>query len=404
MSKKSPSKSKLEKSYISMQLCISFICAGQAFASYNALYLKTEGLSLLDLGVIGAVSTFSMVLLRVPSGWLPDRVGRRKPFLASALAIMSILYMSYPVFTGLEPYLVLNLLISVANLFIMGPTYRALLMETIGTAEAGSRIGRYRIWGSVSWILLQPVAGVLAMRLSLDILFPIGGAFYALAAATTFFIYEPSREGKRDAVKITGELRLIGRHLLQRNLIVLLVSQAIAGVVGLRVGFLHVGFLDIYLREVGASLDLIGLIKGLVVIPEIPSLLFFPRLSDRIGRWPVMALGLFVGSVVLLTFGISSNIWVLFAAQLASKFIFGISMVATLYVSELAPANYRASVFAMTDVVADLSRTPGQYISGYIGENYGLSVMYLFQGTFALVPATFFTVANALTTKPRANG
>ncbi|MFB0502927.1 MAG: MFS transporter [Candidatus Bathyarchaeia archaeon] len=399
MSKNRPPKSKLERSYLAMQLCISFICAGQAFASYNALFLKTKGLSLLDLGLIGAVSTFSMVLLRLPSGWLPDRVGRLKPFLSSALGIISILYVFYPVLSGFEPYLFMNLFISIANLFIMGPTYQALLMETIGTVEAGNRIGRYRIWGSVSWILLQPVAGILASRLSLDVLFPVSGAFYAMAATATYFVYEPSRKGRRDAVKIVGELRLIRKYVVQRNLIVLLVTQAIAGVVGLRVGFLYIGFLDIYLREIGASLDLIGLIKGLVVIPEIPSLLFFPRLSDKIGRWPIMAFGLFVGSAVLLTFGITSNIWVLFAAQLAPKFIFGMSMVATIYISELAPANYRASVFAIVEAVTDLSRTPGEYISGYIGENYGLSMMYLFQGTFALVPATFFTAANALTTR-----
>jgi len=399
MFKEGPPESQLKKSYLAMQLCISFICAGQAFASYNALLLKTKGLSLLDLGVIGAVSTFSMVLLRLPSGWLPDRVGRLKPFLSSALGIISILYVLYPVVSGFGPYLLMNLFISIANLFIMGPTYQALLMETIGTVEAGNRIGRYRIWGSVSWILLQPVAGILASRLSLDVLFPISGAFYAMAATSTYFVYEPLRKDRRDSVKIVGELRLIGEHLLQRSLLVLLVTQAIAGVVGLRVGFLYIGFLDIYLREIGASLDLIGLIKGLVVIPEIPSLLLFPRLSDKIGRWPIMAFGLFVGSAVLLTFGITFNIWVLFAAQLASKFIFGTSMVATLYISELAPANYRASVFAIVQAVTDLSRTPGQYISGYIGENYGLSMMYLFQGTFALVPATFFTAANALTTR-----
>ena len=399
MFKEGPPESQLNKSYLAMQLCISFICAGQAFASYNALFLKTKGLSLLDLGVIGAVSTFSMVLLRLPSGWLPDRVGRLKPFLSSALGIISILYVLYPVVSGFGPYLLMNLFISIANLFIMGPTYQALLMETIGTVEAGNRIGRYRIWGSVSWILLQPVAGILASRLSLDVLFPISGAFYAMAATSTYFVYEPLRKDRRDSVKIVGELRLIGEHLLQRSLLVLLVTQAIAGVVGLRVGFLYIRFLDIYLREIGASLDLIGLIKGLVVIPEIPSLLLFPRLSDKIGRWPIMAFGLFVGSAVLLTFGITFNIWVLFAAQLASKFIFGTSMVATLYISELAPANYRASVFAIVQAVTDLSRTPGQYISGYIGENYGLSMMYLFQGTFALVPATFFTAANALTTR-----
>jgi len=399
MFKEGPPESQLKKSYLAMQLCISFICAGQAFASYNALLLKTKGLSLLDLGVIGAVSTFSMVLLRLPSGWLPDRVGRLKPFLSSALGIISILYVLYPVVSGFGPYLLMNLFISIANLFIMGPTYQALLMETIGTVEAGNRIGRYRIWGSVSWILLQPVAGILASRLSLDVLFPISGAFYAMAATSTYFVYEPLRKDRRDSVKIVGELRLIGEHLLQRSLLVLLVTQAIAGVVGLRVGFLYIRFLDIYLREIGASLDLIGLIKGLVVIPEIPSLLLFPRLSDKIGRWPIMAFGLFVGSAVLLTFGITFNIWVLFAAQLASKFIFGTSMVATLYISELAPANYRASVFAIVQAVTDLSRTPGQYISGYIGENYGLSMMYLFQGTFALVPATFFTAANALTTR-----
>jgi PPP family 3-phenylpropionic acid transporter len=329
------------------------------------------------------------MILRIPSGWISDKYGKRKPFLTSALILSSAVNLVYPFVSSFSGFLLLSLLTSVAELFIVGPTYNALLMDIIGEVEAGKRIGRYRVWGSVSWIVLQPVAGFLAKRFGLGLLFPIGGALSAVAAVITLFIDEPPREEKSGTMKLSSGLGQIKEYLVKRELGALIVARALAGIVG------HGGFLDIYLTQMGAELDLIGLIKGLWVIPEVPSLLFFPRLSDRIGRWPIIALAFFTTPCVLFALSATTNIFLLVIVRIFSTFFtFGSSVVTTVYVSELAPSQYRSSIFAVTSTITGLSGMTGQYISGYLGDAYGLSEMYYVQSLFAILPATFFTFAN----------
>lgn len=390
--------SKLKRSYLAIQAYIFFVCAGQAFFSYDLLFLKSvAGLSLLDLGLIGSITTFSTMLLTIPSGWLPDKIGKRKSFVMSSLILMAIITIIYPLGYSFETFLLMNLLIAVANLFILGPMYNALLMGIIGSVEAGKRIGRYRIWGSLSWIVLQPVCGVLAGRFGLSILFPISGALYVVAAVITLFIYEPQWKGKSDSVMPSNDITKerndndLKKCLVQRDIIVLVIAQAINGFVG------HgLSFLDIYLKQIGVSLEVLGLIKGLWAIPEIPSLLFFPKLSDKIGRWKVIALSFFVRPIGFFIYGATSDIYVLFFAQIATTLLtFGSSQVTTIYTSELVPNRYRASVFAITSELSGLPGIPGQYLSGYLGGTYGLPTMYLIQGLISLVPPAFFTAANA---------
>lgn len=379
--------SRLHKSYSAIQVCIFFICSGQVFGSFNFLFLNSLGLNLIDLGIVGAVSTFTTTILRLPSGWMLDKTGKNKPFVTSALILMSLVYFLYYFTHSFNTFLLMSFLMSVANVFVMGPAYEALLMGIIGTFEAGKKIGRYRIWGSLSWIILQPVAGLLAGSFSLRILFPLGALFYVCAAVSTLFIYEPSRKEKSEPLMD----RDFKEFIVQRDLVVLLITQAISGLVG----YVY-GFRDIYLKQIGASLGFIGLVKGLWVIPEIPSLLLFPKMSDRVGRWPIISLALFVTPVQLFVFGTTSNIYILFVTQLMYNFLtFGSHIVITVYTSELVPVKYRASVFAITSTVARLPGILGQYFSGYLGELYGLPFMYLIKTVIAIVPPTFFTAANS---------
>jgi hypothetical protein len=55
---------------------IFFICSGQVFGSYNYLFMNSNGLNLLDLGIIGAVSIFTTTIFRIPSGWIVDKRAR----------------------------------------------------------------------------------------------------------------------------------------------------------------------------------------------------------------------------------------------------------------------------------------------------------------------------------------
>lgn len=378
-------------SYTVIQICIFFICAGRAFGqSYTFLFLKERGLSLLELGMIGSLSSVSSVSMRIPIGWLADKTGQRKHYVSTALAAMALLLFIYPTVVSFGGFLILNVLTAVVSLFHSGPVYNALLMDVIGNVEAGRRIGRYRIWGSVSWIVLQPVAGFLAQRFGLSVLYPIGGLLFAVAALTSILITAPRRHV--DARKSDGPPGSLKGLLTQRDLVILTLTQTLSG-------FVHNvrGFLDIYLLQIGASISVIGLVKGLWIIPEVPSLLFFPRLSDRIGRWPIIALALTAHACTLVTFGVSSNLYVLFVTQLLSTFFtFSSTMITTVYLSELTPREYRSSVFSITSTTTNAAGVPGQYFAGYLGEVFGLSSMYLIEGAIALIPATFFTVTNTM--------
>lgn len=125
--------------------------------------------------------------------------------------------------------------------------------------------------------------------------------------------------------------------------------------------FVMVGFgiiipvLPFYAEEMGASPTELGL---LMAVYSLMQLLFAPmwgRVSDRIGRKPVMMIGIFGLAISFFMMALSSDLWMLFVARIVGGF--------------LSSANMPTVMAYVADITSEEDRGKGM---GIIGASIGL--------------------------------
>lgn len=126
------------------------------------------------------------------------------------------------------------------------------------------------------------------------------------------------------------------------------------------VGFgIIIPVMPFYAEEIGASPTQLGL---LMAVYSLMQLLFAPiwgRISDRIGRKPVMMIGIFGLAVSFFLMGFSTELWMLFAARI----IGGI----------LSSANMPTVMAYVADITSEADRGKGM---GIIGASVGLGFIF----------------------------
>ncbi|ONK21180.1 tetracycline resistance MFS efflux pump [Bacillus sp. VT-16-64] len=129
--------------------------------------------------------------------------------------------------------------------------------------------------------------------------------------------------------------------------------------------FVMVGFgiiipvLPFYAEHMGASPAELGL---LMAVYSLMQLLFSPmwgRISDRIGRKPVMMIGIFGLALSFFMMALSSQLWMLFAARIIGGF--------------LSSANMPTVMAYVADITTDEDRGKGM---GIIGASIGLGFIF----------------------------
>ncbi|MED4781460.1 MFS transporter [Brevibacillus choshinensis] len=152
--------------------------------------------------------------------------------------------------------------------------------------------------------------------------------------------------------------------------------------------------LPYFAEKLGASSFQIGV---LFASYNIMQLIFAPvwgAVSDRIGRKPLVAFGLFGFSITFILFGLAES----YTAMLAYRIIGGIVSAAamptvTAMVADLFPPQERAKGMGIIGAGIGLSFVFGPVIGGLLS-GYGFAVPFFASGTVALL--TFFVILFAL--------
>ncbi|KIY69690.1 MFS general substrate transporter [Cylindrobasidium torrendii FP15055 ss-10] len=107
-----------------------------------------------------------------------------------------------------------------------------------------------------------------------------------------------------------------------------------------------------------------GLIESLFFATEAVTVLHWGRLSDRIGRKPVLMIGLFGASISMLSFGLARTFWALVVARSISGLLNGNIGVMKSAMGDLTDSSNRADGFALLPVVWSFGATMGPLIGG----------------------------------------
>ncbi|MFC4319991.1 MFS transporter [Litchfieldia salsa] len=157
------------------------------------------------------------------------------------------------------------------------------------------------------------------------------------------------------------------------------------------VGFgIIIPVMPFYAEQIGASPTQLGL---LMAVYSLMQLIFAPmwgRISDRIGRRPIIMVGIFGLALSFFLMAFSSTLWMLFAARIVGGFFSSANMPTVMaYVADVTSEEDRGKGMGIIGASVGLGFIFGPAIGGIFSQG-SLQTPFLLAGTSALL--TFFIV------------
>ncbi|MGE5556932.1 MAG: MFS transporter [Caulobacteraceae bacterium] len=136
-------------------------------------------------------------------------------------------------------------------------------------------------------------------------------------------------------------------------------------------GFLTLGFsilmpiLPYYSKNLGASAFDLGMLMASYSIMQLIFTPFWGELSDRIGRKPIFLIGLFGYGISFIIYGISTQLWMLFAARMTGGLLAGGIYPASLaYIADVTDPQERGRVMGLLGAASGVGMIFGPVVSG----------------------------------------
>ena len=266
----------------------------------------------LYLGLTGGIGALVALVLPPLIGAYSDRVGRRLSFirLGTAVNVLGLLVMGFGLRLGFGTYLLGFLLVQFGNNFATAP-YSALIPEYVASAERGRYsgvMGLLQLGGQLLGGLLGALVGLSVLPRELAFVL-VAGVLGASALVTVRMVPE-TRAGERPVTGAAPRLS-VWQLFAQNAFLWVFVTRALFSLGQYSVQ----PFLQFYLQDVVRRFRLFGLDLGsavtassvmllAIILGGVVSTLLAGRLSDRLGRKPVITFagGVMAAAAVLLLF------------------------------------------------------------------------------------------------------
>jgi len=347
------------------------------------LLLQRSNLTLAEIGIIYMISLVFPVLLQTLWGLLADKIGRKMIIILATIAV-AIVSGLYPHASSFIHFVLLGLLLYT---FLAAATTvtPALAMDIAGPMTIGKRFGRYRISGSIGWIISTALSGLISQIAGIQTIFYLAAILNLISAIFILIsIKEPPTRNKE--VITQGNLRLLIKN---KNFAIFLATIFLTNISGIT----FVSFLSLYMKDkLTSSNTIIGWAFSIAAVTEVPCMLYLGALSDKIGRKPLIVVALFSYPLRLFLYTIVSQPYLILPIQLLHGFTFGVFYVASVaFVSDIASES-RGTALGLYNTASNAGSAVGSGLAGVISNNYGLIYMYQFMTVFSFIPALLFTI------------
>ena len=351
-------------------------CPVGLFLFFLPLYSQALGASATEIGELFAVFALVPVLLRPLVGRGADRFGRR-PFILAGLACFVAAWVLYAASARVEVLFVARVVEGASAALLLIASY-AVLADLVPFAERGAAVGRLQsmvnlgafLGGGVGFPLL-----FFAERAGWGIVAGWRLAFGLYAVLTAIMLLSAWRRiGESSAVSRNPQ-SAIGNPPKRVN------PQSIRGLWPLLVICLGTAtangvtqpILTLYLRDHFTDnlvLLLLAFVPAAVVYGVAPAPL--GRLSDRIGRRRVMAIGLAMAGLIAAIFPSLPNILLLGAIwTLEAAFISAAVPAEGALVADLTGGDRRGQAYGLYSFAVGLGATLGPLLGGWCYDNLG---------------------------------
>ena len=368
------------------------------FISYNmvrmpvlALFAESLGASPERIGVIVSVSTLTGVFLKLPSGALSDIYGRRLLLRIGVIAF-GIPPFFYPFISDLNLLTLLRLFHGLATA-IFAPSALATVAE-LYRERRGAALGTYTACTQSGALLGPFIGGYLAFAYGYSSAFLTAGLFGCAAIVLFYSLHlspPPPRLHDKGLASVWSEMWR-GFGIVARNRKVLVTSSTDAAKM-IANGAL-MAFLPLYGISVGLNAGEVGLLFTIQSLTSFVSKPIMGRVSDRMGRQPLIMLGLLICAVTFVSIPHVSELALLLV--LSAGFGFGeavVSSSSSAFVADSSEFKTLGAGMGMLGTIGDIGHASGPLLAGVLIANMSYAGAFGIIAGLQVAAAVFFWLA-----------
>jgi DHA1 family multidrug resistance protein-like MFS transporter len=341
------------------------------FISYNmvrmpvlALFAESLGASPERIGLIVSVSTLTGVFLKLPSGALSDIYGRRMLLRVGVIAF-GVPPFFYPFISDLDVLTLLRLCHGLATA-IFAPSALATVAE-LYRERRGAALGTYTACTQSGALLGPFIGGYLVFASGFSSSFLTAGVFGCIAIVMFYSLHLPSPPTRVPDKKLSSVWTEMwkGFSIVARNRKVLITSSTDAAKM-IANGAL-MAFLPLYGVSVGLNAAEVGLLFTVQSLTSFISKPIMGRVSDRVGRQPLIFLGLLMCAATFVCIPHVTGLAVLLV--LSSGFGFGEAVVtssSSAFVADSSEFKTLGAGMGMQGTIGDIGHASGPLLAGVL--------------------------------------
>ena len=335
------------------------------------------------IGLVGGVSESTDALLRIFSGWFSDRIGKRK----------SLAVAGYSISTVAKPFMYLastwGAVLGVRFGDRVGKGVRtssrdALIADSVSPKERGKSFGLHRAMDTAGAVVGLAIAAIVVylfqgggLELNLEtyrrlVLIGIVPAVLAVVVLLRF-VKERERRPAPSSPRPGFNLIKLAAGFDTRFKLFLVVMALFT------LGNSSDFFVILRAQNMGSSVFHVVLMLVLFNATYAAVALPFGRLSDRLGRRRVIAIGWGVYALTYLGFALTSELWQVWLLFAGYGIYYGIvEGVARAFVADLVPEEKRGTAYGLYHGVVGLTLLPASLIAGWLWQAYSPSAPFFF--------------------------
>ena len=336
------------------------------------------------IGLIGGLSESADALFRIFSGWLSDRMGKRK----------SLAVAGYSTSTIAKPFMYLastwGVVLGVRFTDRIGKGIRtssrdALIADSVSPKERGRAFGLHRAMDNSGAVIGLAIAAIViyfvqggGLELSLKtyqwlVLIGIVPAVVAVAILVRFVKEKERKPSPSSGPSPRFTLTKLTAGFDTRFKVFLAVMAVFT------LGNSSDFFVILRAQNLGSSVFHIALM--LVIFSATSAAISLPagKLSDRLGRRRVIAFGWGVYALVYLGFALATNLWQVWLLFASYGIYYGVvEGVARAFVADLVPKEKRGTAYGLYHGVIGLTLLPASLIAGWMWQTYNPATPFFF--------------------------
>jgi MFS transporter, PPP family, 3-phenylpropionic acid transporter len=360
------------------------------FTVFINVYYHEIGLSGVQIGWINSIAPLVGIIGGPLLGMLSDRIGRPRLLMLLAVVGSTIPIMGISAVRTFIWLIPLAGIFQVFNIFLSSQIDVSNLSALEGKNE---KYGQQRIWGSIGYIIVSWIAGLLLERFGLHWMFNIYLVIMVMLLGVS--IYTPQRRIHIRSEKDWNIVDLVGQRawlFFAASVIPLWMSSN-----GMYT------FLGVYLKEMGANQELIGLNSSIGAFAEIPVMLLTAFLVRKAGIKRMLAFAYLMYALRFLFYGLMpSPVWALPIA-LMHGVTFGLFWTSgVMYLNQLSPVHLRGTAQSMFVALLNLGSAIGSPVSGWMFDNVGPAQLFQIFSGLCLLALTILLVGFRTAPKPAA--